>query len=322
MGYLLEGQWKTDWYEPDEEGRFKRPPTRFRGAIEHGGAHPPDEGRYHLYVSYACPWAHRTLIVRALKGLNNVIDVSVVHPLMDNDGWTFEETEGTRGDTLFGKKLLREIYVKADPNYTGRVTVPVLWDTASATIVNNESREIIRMLGTQFNDFATRSIDLAPVALLSKIEEVITAIYEPINNGVYRAGFATSQGAYEEAVKDVFAALEHWEDVLSKRRWLCGDQFTEADICMFTTLVRFDSVYHYHFKCNIKRLQDFPSLWAYVREIYQHPRITPTVNMVHIKRHYFESHPMINPTRIVPVGPQPNFMASHGRESLGGQAIA
>lgn len=321
MGHMDKGEWKTDWYQPDEEGRFQRPQTRFRHQVEPGGRFSPAEGRYHLYVSYACPWAHRTLIARALKGLHHAIDVSVVHPFMGDDGWTFEKTTGTQGDVVFGSTFLREIYKRANPEYTGRVTVPILWDTLEQTIVNNESREIVRMFSHGFEDVATRAIDLAPAALLEQIDETITAIYEPINNGVYRSGFAVSQKAYEDAVADVFEALEHWESELSQSRWLCGDVFTEADIFMFTTLVRFDSVYHYHFKCNTRRLTDYPNIWNYVREIYQVPLIAQTVNMTHIKRHYFESHPNINPTRIVPVGPLLDFHQKHDRARLGGSPI-
>lgn len=306
MGYMHEGQWRTDWYEPDEEGRFKRPETQFRGRIG-DDRFPAAEGRYHLYVSYACPWAHRTLIARALKGLHHAIDVSVVHYFMGDDGWTFDKTDGTQGDILFGSQFLRDVYKRADSDYTGRVTVPVLYDTMEKTIVNNESREILRMFSKNFEEQAIREIDLAPDDLIPSIDEAITAIYEPINNGVYRAGFATTQKAYEEAVHEVFKALDHWDQVLGKQPWLCGDKFTEADICMFTTLVRFDPVYQYHFKCNIKALNDYQNLWPYVRRIYQNPLIKQTVNFKHIKHHYFESHPMINPTRIVPVGPNLNW---------------
>ena len=318
MGHLIEGVWSTDWYQPDEEGRFQRPPTVFRNRVSNDGStpHGVESGRYHLYVSYACPWAHRTLIARALKGLED-ITVSVVDPYMSDDGWHFDtSTPGATEDAIHHATHLRDVYRAADPKYTGRVTVPILWDKKLGTIVNNESRDILRMFDHDFAAIAKNDVDLAPKDLIDEVDRVITAIYEPINNGVYRAGFATTQRAYESAVTDVFAALEHWEAVLSKQRFLCGPRLTEADICLFTTLVRFDPVYVLHFRCNLKMLHEFPNLWAYTRDVYQTAGVAQTVEMTHIKRHYFESHPTINPKGIVPVGPILDYNAPHDRQRL------
>lgn len=315
MGFLKNGTWNTGWYEPDEDGQFQRPPTVFRDRVG-DTTHPIEPGRYHLYVSYACPWAHRVLIARELKGLHD-ITVSVVHPFMGDDGWHFDaSTPGATPDHIHSAKFLRDVYIAADPHYTGRVTVPILWDKVENTIVNNESREILRMFDHDFSPIAKRDLDLAPRNLIDAVDETITAIYEPINNGVYRAGFATTQHAYEAAVSDVFDALEHWENVLSTQRFLCGNQLTEADICMFTTLVRFDPVYVLHFRCNLKMIHEFPNLWGYTRDIYQTPGVAQTVNLTHIKRHYFESHDTINPKHIVPVGPLLNYDAPHDRARL------
>lgn len=323
MGRLVEGQWTTEWYEPDAEGRFVRSQTRFHGRIGPEGPFAPAADRYHLYVSLACPWAHRTLIMRALKGLEHAIDISVVDHFMGDDGWRFDPSvPGATEDKLLGTRFLREVYTHADPKYTGRVTVPVLWDKQSGTIVNNESREIVRMLDHEFAGIAKRDIDLAPAALRPEIERIIDAIYEPINNGVYKAGFATTQQAYDEAVHELFAALEHWEGVLGRQRWLAGERITEADIFLFTTLIRFDPVYHTHFKCNRKRIVDYPNLWGFVREIYQLPGVAPTCNFEHIRRHYYGSHPLVNPTRIVAIGPQLDLAAPHGRERVLGIAAA
>jgi glutathionyl-hydroquinone reductase len=304
MGMLINGVWSTEWYQPDKEGRFVRPQTVFHGRVTADGSsgHKVEPGRYHLYVSYACPWASRTLLLRKLKGLEAAISVSVVSPLMGDDGWAFGGYPGATEDALFGAKFLREIYVRARPDYTGRVTVPVLWDKRAQTIVNNESREILKMLDLEFATLGDRR-SFYPAPLRAEIDAVIEAIYEPINNGVYRAGFAQRQEAYEAAVQELFAALDHWEGVLGRQRYLCGDSLTAADICLFPTLVRFDPVYHGHFKCNLRRLSEYKNLWGYTREIYQLPGVAETVNFDHIKRHYYWSHTTINPTRVVPLGP-------------------
>jgi putative glutathione S-transferase len=313
LGMLVDGKWTTDWTEQDEKGRFNRMPTKFRDRITADGSSgfKAEFDRYHLYVSLACPWAHRTLIMRQLKGLEDAISVSIVEAVLTDQGWHFGNEPGSIPDTVNQAQYLQEIYLKAKPNYTGRVTVPVLWDKQTQTIVNNESREIMRMFDTEFGAIAKNSIDLYPEPLRPKIDETIDAIYMPINNGVYRSGFANSQAAYEEAVTELFENLDRWEAVLEQQRYLCGNQFTEADICMFTTLLRFDSVYHGHFKCNLKRIVDYPNLWNYVKDLYQHPGVKETCNLDHIKRHYYISHTQINPNRIVPKGPLIDFDAAH-----------
>ncbi|MFV8755248.1 glutathione S-transferase family protein [Nannocystaceae bacterium ST9] len=329
MGRLVDGQWSTEWYQPDGQGRFVRPPTRFRGNVR-GPSDPPGDpdfvaaaGRYHLYVSLACPWAHRTLIVRALLGLERAIDVSVVDHFMGADGWRFDPSvPGATSDKLLGSQFLREVYVAADPHYTGRVTVPILWDRERNTIVNNESREIIRMLDHAFVEVAERPVDLCPPDLRERVDAAIDAIYEPINNGVYRAGFAGSQAAYDDAVRELFAALDRCEQVLGRQRWLAGDRPTEADVCLFTTLLRFDPVYHGHFKCNLRRIVDYPNLWGFVRELWQVPAIAATCDLDHIRKHYYASHEGINPTRIVAIGPALDYAAPHGRARVGGVAAA
>ena len=303
-GMMIEGEWKNEGYEKDDKGRFQRNPTTFRDRITADGASgfPAVSDRYHLYVSYACPWAHRTLIMRNIKGLNDAISISVVDPLMGENGWKFSNFPGTIPDTVNNTDYLRKVYAIADSNYTGRVTVPILWDKQTSTIVNNESREIMRMFDTEFGDLASR-VDLYPDKLQSKIDAAIDDIYDPINNGVYKAGFAKSQSAYEEAVKELFAALDYWEDILAEQEYVCGDILTEADICMFTTLFRFDAVYYVHFKCNVRHIWDYPNLWHYLRRIYQYPGVKETCNLEHIKLHYYQSHPHINPSGIVPTGP-------------------
>jgi len=318
LGLLQQGNWISEREQEDEKGQFVRPSTTFRNWITADGSSgfPVETDRYHLYVSLACPWAHRTLIMRQLKGLSDAISVSVVDPVIDQNGWEFSDAPGAVPDTVNQSRYLWELYAKAEPDYTGRVTVPVLWDKQTNTIVNNESREIIRMLDTQFGEIATAGLDLYPTALQTQIDETIDAIYQPINNGVYRSGFATTQDAYEEGVTDLFAALDHWEKVLGKQRYLCGNQLTEADICMFTTLLRFDPVYYVHFKCNLRRIVDYQNLWGYLRDIYQHPGVKQTCNLEHIKLHYYKSHPNVNPTRIVPKGPIIDFESEHGRERL------
>lgn len=316
LGMMVDGKWTTTWNQQDQSGKFNRTPTTFRDRITADGSSgfPAASGRYHLYVSLACPWAHRTLMMRSLKGLEAVIGVSIVDAVLSAKGWYFSENPGAIPDSVNQAEYLQEIYVKADAKYTGRVTVPVLWDKEQSTIVNNESREIIRMFDTEFAEFATRTNDLYPQDLQQQIDDTIDKIYMPVNNGVYRAGFATTQDAYEEAVTELFQNLDHWETVLAKQRYLCGDRLTEADICMFSTLLRFDSVYHGHFKCNLRRILDYPNLWNYLKELYQHPQIQPTCNLDHIKRHYYMSHPQLNPNRIVPIGPQIDFDEKHDRD--------
>jgi putative glutathione S-transferase len=315
---LVDGEWKTERQWQNEDGRFVRSTTSFRDWITADGSSgcPAEAGRYHLYIAWACPWAHRTAIIRRLKGLEGVIGLSAVGSFMGDDGWAFYDEPGAIPDTVNGARYLREVYLKADPGYTGRVTTPVLWDKEKASIVNNESREIVRMLDTRFGELATVDADFFPEGLREEIDATIDTIYEPINNGVYRSGFATTQEAYEEAVTELFEALDHWESVLGARRYLCGELPTEADWCLFPTLVRFDAVYHGHFKCNLRRIVDYPNLWGYLKDLYQCPGVAGTVNMEHIKKHYYQSHESVNPTRIVPKGPILNLDEPHDRERL------
>jgi len=315
---LVDGEWKTERQWQNTDGRFVRSTTSFRDWITADGSSgfPAEAGRYHLYIAWACPWAHRTAIMRKLKGLEDVIGLSAVGSFMGEDGWAFYDEPGVIPDAVNGAHYLREVYAKADPGYTGRVTTPVLWDRETETIVNNESREVIRMLDTEFDEFSAADAHFLPDDLRDEIDATIDAIYEPINNGVYRSGFATRQEAYEGAVTELFDALDHWEGVLSTRRYLCGDRLTEADWCLFPTLVRFDSVYHGHFKCNLRRIVDYPNLWGYSKDLYQQPGVAETVNMYHIKKHYYRSHNSINPTRIVPKGPILDFTEPHDRERL------
>lgn len=317
MGMLVNGVWQDTWYDTKSTGgRFVRPQPAFHHQVSSAAdaEFPAEPDRYHLYVSLACPWAHRTLIVRKLKRLEKVIGVSVVHPYMGEQGWSFDTGHpGTTGDPVNGAQYMHQLYTKARPDYTGRVTVPVLWDKQRGTIVNNESSEIVRILNSAFDAFGDPEVDLYPEPLRAEIDRINDFVYDRINNGVYKAGFATSQEAYTEAVTALFDALEEIEQRLGRQRYLVGDRITEADWRLFTTLVRFDAVYVGHFKCNLKRLVDFPNLWAYTRELYQVPGIADTVNLEHIKRHYYTSHPTINPTRIIPVGPQIDFTAPHGR---------
>lgn len=316
MGQLIDGKWQGTWYEPDEKGRFHRPKTRFRSQLRADPAseHPAVAGRYHLYVAYACPWAHRTLITRALRGLEDAISITRVDPHMGEHGWPFREQDP---DPIGESRFLYDVYLRAKPDYSGRVTVPVLWDREKATIVNNESREIMRMLDTECEHLAKDPRTLAPPALRAKIDETLDAIYEPINNGVYRAGFATKQGAYEDACRTLFTELARWERVLETQRFLCGDVLTEADVALFTTLLRFDLVYYAHFKCNLARLQDHPSLWGFVRDVYQLPGVRETCDLDDIKTHYYWSQDTVNPTRIVPLGPALDLDAPHDRARLG-----
>lgn len=316
MGLLIEGKWSNEWYTPDEMGRFVRSEAAFRDQVtaDGGSVFKAEPGRYHLYVSHACPWSTRTVILRKLKGLEDVISLSVVDPFMGDDGWFFSDGPGCTDDNVNHKQFMHQIYTLAKPDYTGRVTVPVLWDKQTGRIVNNESRDIIRMLDKEFNAFAKNDIDFCPPELEDSIDEAITANYDSVNNGVYRAGFSTTQAAYEEAVQDLFAALDRLETLLGKQRYLVGDTITEADWCLFVTLYRFDSVYYSHFKCNLRRIQDYPNLWNYTRDLYQQPGVAGCCYMDHVKTHYFRSHPTVNPTRIVPLGPTIDFNAPHDRE--------
>lgn len=324
MGLLVDGKWQDKWYDTGKSGRFERKESQFRDWVTADGAPAPgrsrgfkaEPGRYHLYVSLACPWAHRTLIFRKLKKLEDVISVSVVHPFMGKDGWTFLAEDGATGDTLYGLDFLHQVYTKADPAYSGRVTVPVLWDKHENTIVSNESSEIIRMLNSAFDAWGEASVDLYPEALRGEIDRINAFVYPSINNGVYRSGFATTQSAYEEAFGELFAALDRVEAMLGERRYLAGGRLTEADWRLFTTLVRFDPVYVGHFKCNLRRIADYPNLSNYLRELYQVPGVAETVNLDHIKQHYYRSHTTINPTQVVPVGPELDYDAPHDRGRL------
>ena len=312
MGLLVDGQWVDQWYDTKKTGgRFVRTQTQFRNWITADGSAGPtgqagykaEADRYHLYVSLACPWASRTLMIRTLKGLEDMISISVVHPLMLEHGWTFEEGEGVIGDPIFKARYLHEVYTAVKPDYTGRVTVPVLFDKKTKTIVNNESSEIIRMLNTAFDDLGAKPGNYVPDQWLEEIDTVNDFVYHRINNGVYKAGFATKQEVYEEEVAALFEALDQMEERLAGQDYLVGNRLTEADIRLFTTLVRFDAVYFGHFKCNLKPLTAYPNLWAYTKRIYQLPGMAQTVNFDHIKRHYYGSHKTINPTGVIPMGP-------------------
>ena len=322
MGLLQEGKWVDQWYDTKStNGRFVRKAPQFRNWVTTDGRAGPsgkggfkaEIGRYHLYVSLACPWAHRTLIFRALKGLEKMISVSVVHWYMAENGWTFDVGDGVAPDTVNGAQFLYQVYTQAKPDYSGRVTVPVLWDKHTKTIVSNESPEIIRMFNTAFDEVGSAQGDYYPEHLRSEIDTLNERIYNTLNNGVYRCGFATTQAAYEEAITPLFDTLDWLEDILSRKRYLTGAQITEADWRLFTTLIRFDPVYIGHFKCNIRRIADYPNLSNYLRDLYQQPGIARTVNMEHIKRHYYESHTSINPSRIVPTGPDTDFTTPHNR---------
>ena len=326
MGQLENGTWVQAPVARVRHGAFDRPASVFRNWVTSDGrpgpsgegGFAPESGRYHLYVSHACPWAHRTMIVRELKGLSPHISVSVVSPDMLGEGWTFStEFPGATGDTLMGLPFLRDVYLRADPQASTKVTVPVLWDKERRTIVSNESSEIIRMMTSAWDAVTGNDLDLWPHDLREEIEPVNARIYDTVNNGVYRAGFATSQEAYDRAVRDLFETLDWLEDRLSRQRFLMGSRMTEADIRLFTTLVRFDTVYHGHFKCNRRKLIEYPNLWGFTRDIFQTPGVAGTVHLDHIARHYYYSHDRINPTRIVPIGPDLDLMAPHGREGLG-----
>ncbi|SCY66513.1 glutathione S-transferase family protein [Microvirga guangxiensis] len=328
MGLLVDGVWQDQWYDTKSTGgRFVRKSAAFRNWVTADGSPGPtgtggfkaEAGRYHLYVSLACPWAHRTLILRKLKGLEEMIGLSVVHWRMMEDGWTFENGPGVIPDPIHDARYLHQIYTAADSSYTGRVTVPVLWDKANGTIVSNESAEIIRMFNSAFDPIGAKSGDYYPPSLRGEIDAWNARIYDNVNNGVYKAGFATTQHAYEEAIHPLFETLDALDAHLASRRYLCGSTLTEADIRLFTTLVRFDPVYLGHFKCNLRRIEDYPNLSGYLRDVYQTGGIAETVNMLHIKGHYYESHRNINPTGIVPLGPILDLDAPHGRDALQGR---
>lgn len=326
MGQLVEGIWRDEWYDTTSTGgRFQRSETAYRNWITTDGSPGPsgeggfaaESGRYHLYVSYACPWAHRTLIFRAIKGLSPHIGVSVVHPDMLSDGWSFDTGfPGATGDTLFGLQFLRDLYLRATPGASGRVTVPALWDKAHGTIVSNESAEIIRMFNSAFDDLTGNRDDYCPADRLAGIDQMNQRIYTAVNNGVYKAGFATSQPAYDEAVHALFETLDWLETRLAGSRYLCGDRVTEADWRLFTTMVRFDPVYHTHFKCNRAWLREYPHLWGWTRELYQWPGVAETVRFDHIVRHYHYSHTTINPHRIIPINPIIDWDRPHDRDAV------
>ncbi|NOR62541.1 MAG: glutathione S-transferase family protein [Rhodobacteraceae bacterium] len=325
MGLLVDGKWVDQWYDTKaSKGHFKRKASHFRNWITADGSAGPsgvggfkaEAGRYHLYISNACPWAHRTMIFRSLKGLEEMIDVSVVHPYMGADGWTFATGEGVVPDPINNVEFAHQIYTAADAGYTGRVTVPILWDKAQSTIVSNESSEIIRMFNTAFDGIGAKAGDCYPEAKRAEIDGLNERIYSTVNNGVYKAGFATTQAAYEEAVVPLFESLAWLEGILAKQRYLTGAEISEADWRLFTTLIRFDPVYVGHFKCNLKRIQDYPALSGYVRDLFQQPGVAKTVNMAHIKNHYYGSHESVNPTLVVPLGPEIDNFAPHGREAM------
>ena len=325
MGLLQDGNWVDQWYDTKTTGgRFERSTSQFRNWITSDGSAGPtgiggfsaEPGRYHLYVSLACPWAHRATIFRALKGLESMISISVVHWYMVEHGWTFDPADGVIEDSVNGAQFMHQIYTLAQDDYSGRVTVPVLWDRKSRTIVSNESSEIIRMFNTAFDNCGASPGDYYPEHLSQEIDLFNERIYETVNNGVYKCGFSTTQEAYEEALIPLFETLDWLEDVLSSKRYLVGNQITEADWRLFTTLIRFDPVYVGHFKCNIRRVIDYPNLSNYVRELFQQPGISDTVNLAHIKHHYYASHGSINPSRIVPKGPRLDFSQSHDREKV------
>ena len=323
MGVMVNGEWRVVEREVDDSSAFKRVDARFRDTVTADGAAGvrAEAGRYHLYVSLACPWAHRTLIFRKLKRLEGAISLSVVDPLMGEDGWEFSDNPGCIPDGANGARFLREVYAMAKPDYSGRVSVPVLWDKETRAIVNNESAEIIRMFNRAFDGLGDgtsdsvgdASLDFYPENLRGAIDAVNAVVYDTVNNGVYKCGFAARQAPYDAAVEALFATLDDLEERLGRQRYLCGDRVTEADWRLFTTLLRFDPVYHGHFKCNLRRLVDYPNLWGYSRDLYQTPGVAGTCNLDHIKRHYYGSHETVNPTRIVPKGPVIDFAAPHDR---------
>lgn len=319
MGLLVEGKWLDQWYDTKKsDGKFERQDSMFRHSVSSdiNSRFKPESNRYHLYVSLACPWAHRTLIFRKLKGLEKHISVSVVSPDMLTNGWEFGGYDGATKDHLFGFEYMHQVYTKDTPDISSRVTVPVLWDKKTNKIVNNESSEIIRILNSAFNELTKNTDDYYPMALKSEIDSINYFVYPKINNGVYKSGFATTQEAYEEAVTELFAALDVIEQRLTKQRYLVGNTMTEADWRLFTTLIRFDPVYVGHFKCNLNRIADYPAISGYVKDLYQVPGIAETVNFDHIKRHYYYSHTMINPTQVVPKGPEMDLDSAHGRDNF------
>lgn len=328
MGLLINGRWHDQWYE-SKDGSFQREQALRRNWVTADGLAGPtgtdgfaaQAGRYHLYVSLACPWAHRTLIARKLKGLESLIDVSVVSWLMLENGWTFDKAFGSTGDRLNELSFLHQRYTRDTPDYSGRVTVPVLWDTQRQCIVSNESADIIRMFNSAFNELTGNTLDFYPQELTAEVDRWNDSIYPALNNGVYRAGFATSQSAYEQAFADVFRELEHLETHLAQHRYLAGEHLTEADVRLFTTLIRFDAVYYSHFKCNERRIADYPNLSNWLRELYQWPGVAQTVDFTHIKGHYYASHRTINPTGIIPKGPALDFTTPHDRGRLSGSGI-
>ncbi len=329
MGLLVDGQWHDRWYESSDKGEFQREQAQRRGWVSADGSPGPDgqravkaeAGRFHLYVSLACPWAHRTLIYRKLKQLDSLIDVSVVSWLMAEHGWTFDKSTGSSGDALDGLEFLHQRYTADDASYTGRVTVPVLWDKQEQRIVNNESSELIRIFNSAFDALTGSKLDLYPEPLRAEIDRLNERIYPAVNNGVYRAGFATTQQAYETAFDEVFSELDWLEQRLGQRRYLAGEFLTEADWRLFTTVVRFDTVYHGHFKCNLRRIEDYPNLSNWLRELYQWPEIAQTVDFTHIKSHYYASHRQINANGIIPKGPRLALERAHDRERLPGKGI-
>lgn len=319
LGQLVNGQWTTQWTERDENGHFQRMSTQFRHWVTADGASgfKAEHGRYHLYISLGCPWAHRTAILWKLKGLETIVGLSIVDPVISEQGWQFSDYPGCIRDTVNQADYLWQLYVMSNPSYTGRVTVPILWDKQTNQIVNNESRQIIQMFNSAFDELGANLIDFYPTALRQKIDRILDKIYYPINNGVYRSGFAASQSAYETAVMELFQALQIWENVLSQQQYLCGNQLTLVDWCLFTTLFRFDLAYYELFKCNLKRLVDFPNLWNYCRELYQHPEVKSVCNIDHVKQLYYAGLPELNPPRIVPIGPQIDFERPHTRQQVG-----
>jgi len=325
MGLLIDGKWHDQWYDTESTGgRFKRSESAFRNWITPDGSAGPsgsagfraEADRYHLYVAYACPWAHRALIFRKLKGLEHMLPISVVNPLMKENGWTFEPGYKVVPDPIHNATCMHQIYTAADAEYTGRVTVPVIWDKRKGTIVNNESSEIIRMLNSAFDGIGAKEGDYYPEDLHGRIDEINETVYHKVNNGVYKSGFATTQDAYEEAVIPLFETLDWLEGILAENRYLCGTRLTEADWRLFTTLIRFDAVYVGHFKCNVRRIDDYPNLSNYLRELFQHPGIATTIDMKAIKLHYYASHETINPSGVVPIGPALDFHRKHDRERL------
>ena len=320
MTFLVDGELRPEGLgQTGDDGSFDRIETTFRDRVrdDPDARFRPEPGRYHLYVARACPWAHGAVLTRRLLGLEDAITMDVVDPFRDERGWQFSpEKPDCTPDTLFGYDYLADVYREADPDYTGKVSVPVLWDREEGTIVNNESIEIMRMLAAEFGEHATADLDLYPEGRREPIDDVADRLYEPINNGVYRAGFAETQEAYERAVAELFDALAHWEDVLAEQRYLLGESLTLADLRLFPTLVRFDPVYNIHFKCSVRRLRDYPNLWNYTKELYQLPGVAGTVNMEHVKEHYYTTHESVNPKRIVPVGPEVDYAEPHDRDRL------